>query len=66
MSLRFRPSLNCLEERDTPSVPGPTDPGGTPTTPPTVPPTTPPTEPPPTVPPVDPYGVIPPPIVVTP
>lgn len=57
MSLRIRLSVTRLEERDTPSVPGPTDPGGTPTNPdPTAPAQQDPGTPPSTFPPVDPHG----------
>lgn len=57
MSLRVRLSLTSLEERDTPSVPGPVDPSGAPVTPdPTVPAQTAPPPATPVVPPVDPHG----------
>jgi hypothetical protein len=57
MSLRIRLSVTRLEERDTPSVPGPVDPSGAPVRPdPTVPAQTTPPPATPTVPPIDPHG----------
>jgi len=56
MSLRVRLSLTSLEERDTPSVPGPLDPSGAPVNPdPTAPAQTNPPPATPTIPPMDPY-----------
>ena len=58
MNFRFRPTLNVLESRETPSTVNPSDPGGGTVNPyPSVPAQLPPTgSPTPTVPPSDPFG----------